>query len=167
LSHETSGTSGDRHSAESRLTARWVSGVRTLPAGSPLPNASPACFFNPLHISSPPLRNSLATSSVRFYLMSRAGKFQPPWGELGISRTTVRRQLRAAEFPERAPRRRRSKLDSFRPYLENRRSEGCHNTSQLCRELHHRGYGGPRSRVKEYVRTWRVNVSPAVWTAGA
>ena len=38
--------------------------------------------------------------------------------ELGITRTTVRRFLRAGEFPERAPRQRQSGLDSFREYLE-------------------------------------------------
>ena len=37
--------------------------------------------------------------------------------KLGLSRTTVRRYVRAKEFLERAPRRRRSELDSFREYL--------------------------------------------------
>lgn len=82
--------------------------------------------------------------------------------ELGITRTTIRRFLKAAEFPERAPRRRRSELDSFREYLEKRWAEGCHNASQLCRELRQRGYGGQRSRVKEYVRPWRAESSPPV-----
>jgi transposase len=81
--------------------------------------------------------------------------------KLGITRTTVRRFLRAAEFPERAPRQHRSQLDSFREYLEKRWAEGCHNASQLCRELHQRGYTGQRSRVKEYVRPWRAKALPA------
>ncbi len=80
--------------------------------------------------------------------------------EFGITRTTVRRYLKAAEFPERAPRQRRSELDSFREYLERRWAEGCHNASQLCRELRQRGYGGQRSRVKEYVQPWRAKSSP-------
>jgi transposase len=80
--------------------------------------------------------------------------------ELGITRTTVRRFLKAGEFPERAPRRRRSELDSFREYLEKRWAEGCHNASQLCRELRQRGYGGQRSRVKDYVQPWRGKSSP-------
>ena len=80
--------------------------------------------------------------------------------ELGITRTTVRRFLRAKEFPERAPRQRRSELDVFREYLKNRWAEGCHNASQLCRELRERGYGGQRSRVKEYVRAWRAKSPP-------
>ncbi|PYT31316.1 MAG: hypothetical protein DMG57_05515 [Acidobacteria bacterium] len=40
--------------------------------------------------------------------------------EVGITRTTVRRFLKAVEIPERAPARRRSELDSFREYLEKR-----------------------------------------------
>ena len=81
--------------------------------------------------------------------------------EFGITRLTIRRYLRAKEFPERAPRQRRSELDSFRGYLEKRWAEGCHNASQLCRELRRQGYGGRRSRVKEYVQPWRASSSPA------
>lgn len=64
-----------------------------------------------------------------------------------------RRRLFATEP---APRRQRSELDSFREYLERRWAEGCHNASQLCRELRKQGYGGQRSRVKEYVQPWRT-----------
>ena len=81
--------------------------------------------------------------------------------KFGLSRTTVRRYVRAKEFLERAPRRQRSELDSFRGYLQKRWAEGCHNASQLCRELHQQGYGGGRSRVKEYVQPWRANSVPA------
>ena len=38
---------------------------------------------------------------------------------------------------------------------------GCHNASQLCRELRQQGYSGRRSRVKEYLQPWRANPSPA------
>jgi transposase len=80
--------------------------------------------------------------------------------DIGITRTTVRRLLKAEEFPERAPRQQKSELDCFREYLEKRWAEGCHNASQLCRELRQRGYGGQRSRVKEYVQPWRAKSSP-------
>ncbi|HWQ54907.1 MAG TPA: ISL3 family transposase [Bryobacteraceae bacterium] len=76
--------------------------------------------------------------------------------ELGLSRRTVMRFLRADTFPERAPRQRRSGLDLFRDYLEKRWTEGCHNAAQLCRELQQQGYTGQRSRVKEYLQSWRV-----------
>lgn len=82
--------------------------------------------------------------------------------EFGLTQLTIRRYLQAKEFPERAPRRRRSELDCFRGYLEKRWAEGCHNASQLCRELRQQGYSGQRSRVKEYLQPWRVNsLSPA------
>jgi transposase len=76
--------------------------------------------------------------------------------EFGLTRLTIRRYLGAKEFPERAPRQRRSELDSFQGYLEKRWAEGCHNASQLCRELRQQGYSGRRSRVKEYVQPWRA-----------
>ena len=81
--------------------------------------------------------------------------------EFGMSPLTIRRYLQAKEFPERAPRQRRSELDSFRAYLEKRWAEGCRNASQLCRELRNQGYSGRRSRVKEYLQPWRVNSSSA------
>jgi transposase len=81
--------------------------------------------------------------------------------EFGMSPLTIRRYLQAKEFPERAPRQRRSQLDSFREYLEKRWAEGCRNASQLCRELRSQGYSGQRSRVKEYLQPWRVNLSSA------
>ncbi len=80
--------------------------------------------------------------------------------ELSITRTTVLRFLKTEEFPERAPRQRRSELDSFREYLEKRWEEGCHNASQLCRELRERGYDGQRSRVKKYLQAWRAKSLP-------
>lgn len=79
--------------------------------------------------------------------------------EFGLAPLTIRRYLQAKDFPERAPRQRRSELDSFRPYLEKRWAEGCHNASQLCRELRQQGYSGKRSRMKEYVQPWRSNSS--------
>lgn len=54
--------------------------------------------------------------------------------EPGLTRTTVRRFLRAKEFPERAPRRRQSELDSFRDHLERRWAEGCRNTPPKVRK---------------------------------
>ena len=76
--------------------------------------------------------------------------------EFGLSRKTVRRFLQATEFPEQAPRRRRTGLEPYREYLEKRWAEGCHNASRLCRELQQRGYTGERSRVKEFVQPWRT-----------
>lgn len=81
--------------------------------------------------------------------------------QFNLTHATVRRLLKAEEFPERAPRRRRSALDPFRDYLQMRWAEGCHNASQLCRELRQKGYQGQRSRVKEYLHDWRSETPPS------
>lgn len=70
------------------------------------------------------------------------------------------RFLRADTFPERVARQRRSGLDKFRSYLEKRWAEGCHNASQLWRELQQQGYAGQRSRVKKYLQAWQAKPSP-------
>jgi transposase len=75
--------------------------------------------------------------------------------EFGLSRKTVRRFVQATEFPEQAPRRRRTGLEPFREYLEKRWAEGCHNAARLWRELRQQGYTGQRSRVKEFLQPWR------------
>jgi transposase len=75
--------------------------------------------------------------------------------EFGLSRKTIRRFLRATEFPELPARRRRTGLEPYREYLEKRWAEGCHNASLLCRELQQKGYDGQRSRVKEFLQPWR------------
>jgi transposase len=80
--------------------------------------------------------------------------------QFNLTHTTVRRLLQAEEFPERAPRRHRSALDPFRDYLQKRWADGCHNASQLCRELRQKGYQGQRSRVKEYLHDWRLETRP-------
>jgi len=79
--------------------------------------------------------------------------------EFGLSRKTVRRFLQATEFPEQAPRQRRSGLEPFREYLEKRWAEGCHNAARLWRELRQQGYTGQRSRVKEFLQPWRSQLA--------
>ncbi len=75
--------------------------------------------------------------------------------EFGLTRKTVQRFLQATEFPEQAPRRRRTGLEPYREYLEKRWAEGCNNASLLWRELQKQGYSGQLSRVKEYLQPWR------------
>jgi transposase len=75
--------------------------------------------------------------------------------ELGLSRKTVGRFLRAEKFPEQAPRSRRTGLEPFREYLEKRWAEGCHNAARLWRELREQGYTGQSSRVKGFLQAWR------------
>jgi transposase len=76
--------------------------------------------------------------------------------KLGMGRKTIRRFLRAGEFPERAVPRRPSRLDRFRKYLEQRWSEGCHNATQLWREIQEQGYKGCRGMVANFVASFRA-----------
>ena len=75
----------------------------------------------------------------------------------GMEKKTVRRFLQAGVFPERAqPRRRPAQLDSFQPYLRQRWSEGCHNATQLWREIKNKGYPGGRGMVAQFITKLRV-----------
>ena len=76
--------------------------------------------------------------------------------KLGMGRKTIRRFLRSGEFPERAVPRRPSRLDRFRKHLEKRWSEGCHNATQLWREIQEQGYKGCRGMVANFVASFRV-----------
>ena len=63
--------------------------------------------------------------------------------ELGISRNSVRKYLRASELPQPKPRPLRgSKLDPYAEYVDLRLSEGLENCVVLLRELRSRGYQG-------------------------
>lgn len=79
--------------------------------------------------------------------------------QLHISRKVVHRSVRAGTFPERAPTgRRQSKLDRYLPYLRKRWEEGCHNGSQLARELRAQGFRGSASLVRRLTGEWRARV---------
>jgi transposase len=78
---------------------------------------------------------------------------------LHISRKVVHRSVRAGTFPERAPTGRRpSKLDPYLPYLRKRWEEGCHNGSQLARELEAQGFRGAASLVRRLTGDWRARL---------
>jgi transposase len=59
--------------------------------------------------------------------------------QLGLHRRTVRGWIGAGQFPERQVTRRRSSVDRWLAYLQKRWAEGCHNRSQLWRELQSQG----------------------------
>jgi len=75
---------------------------------------------------------------------------------LQIQRKTVRRWLRAGNFPERKrPVGRPSKVHEFGDYLQRRWAEGCHNATKLFEEIRKQGYRGQRSMVAQFVSVWR------------
>jgi transposase len=86
--------------------------------------------------------------------------------QLKISRGTVARWLRAADFPERTAQRRQPRphpVDAHLEYIRERQREGCRNLKQITRELMaqghpisyhqvHRRLGGSRRRVLHAAR---------------
>jgi transposase len=80
---------------------------------------------------------------------------------VGVSRRTVTRFLAAGIFPER--KRRTSgpgQLDPYIPYLLERWDAGCHNATQLWRELCTQGYVYSHALVHSYVARLRKGERP-------
>jgi transposase len=78
-------------------------------------------------------------------------------GMLHMGRKTIRRFLRAGQFPERAmPHRRPSDVNRFRDFLQRRWDEGCHNATELWHEIQAQGYAGGRSTMARFVCTLRT-----------
>ncbi|WP_370269970.1 hypothetical protein [Streptomyces sp. V4I8] len=82
---------------------------------------------------------------------------------LGLGRNTVRKYARAAtpeamlhgQWQDRT-----SKLDPYRPYLQQRITEGCTNLSRLHREIQERGARCSYSTLRDYVRPLRPGRQP-------
>jgi transposase len=72
--------------------------------------------------------------------------------QLGLERKTVRYWLRAGQFPERLVPQRHSSVDRWLSYLEKRWAEGCHNRSQLWRELQDRGVAFTAGTLRRWFR---------------
>lgn len=69
---------------------------------------------------------------------------------------TIHRYLqRALPLPTRGGAR-ASKLEPYKPYLLERWNAGCHNASQLLREIEPRGYDGGCTILRTFVATLRV-----------
>jgi transposase len=66
---------------------------------------------------------------------------------IGVSVRTISRYLAA----EQRPRKRRSRLEPYLPSLRQRWGEGCHNASQLWRELRAQGFTGTLAYVTTYI----------------
>jgi len=86
--------------------------------------------------------------------------------EVGISRKTVRRLIDAPLPPRNRvinPRPgglRSPTLQPFVVYLQDRWQAGCHNVSQLHREIVAQGYAGSRSLLAQAVQPWRPSRLP-------
>jgi transposase len=83
---------------------------------------------------------------------------------LGWGLHTVQRYARAGAWQELADGRwqgpRPSKLDPFKPCLDQRTGEGCGNGARLFREIRERGYAGSYSVVRGYLDQHRPARTP-------
>jgi transposase len=75
---------------------------------------------------------------------------------MGMHRGTVRKFVHAGEFPERAQRLSRKRIDPFVDYLHQRWDEGCRNAAELTKELAAQGFHGSYHMVRRYVLEWRT-----------
>jgi transposase len=75
----------------------------------------------------------------------------------GFDRKTIRKYLKQPDAsPAYGPREvRPSKLDAFKPYIEQRLSAGVWNAAVLLRELRERGYAGGYTILKSYLQPQR------------
>jgi transposase len=74
---------------------------------------------------------------------------------MGLHRDTVRRYLTASSFPEIMRPGKRSRLDPYKKYLQQRWAEGEQNVKHLLVELRERGYRQGETIVYDYLRTLR------------
>ena len=72
---------------------------------------------------------------------------------VGLHRDTVRRYLNASGFPEILRPGKRSHLDPYKDYLQQRWAEGERNVKRLLVELRERGYRQGETIVYDYLRT--------------
>jgi transposase len=72
--------------------------------------------------------------------------------QCGLSRKTVRRWIRAEDFPERKRNLRHSSVEAHREYLEQRWQQGCHNAAELWRELQTRGFAGRPHTLRDWLQ---------------
>jgi transposase len=76
----------------------------------------------------------------------------------------VQRYARAATWQElvdgKWQQQRPSKLDAFKPHLQQRIQQGCTNASQLHRQITALGVAGSYALVRDYLEQFRVRVPP-------
>lgn len=84
--------------------------------------------------------------------------------ETGHSRNTIRKYLRAEGIPEpRYGKKKGSKLDPFKPLLDQYLAKGIFNCEVLLRLLKEQGYTGGITIIKDYVKPHRPpKQAPAV-----
>jgi transposase len=88
--------------------------------------------------------------------------------ELGVHPKTIQRYLYSSSAKARRSRARHL-TDPFQSYLLNRWNEGCHNATQLFREIQQQGYAGRMTMARYVIREFRdaSGLLPRIRTAKA
>ncbi len=76
--------------------------------------------------------------------------------QVGVHPRTVRRALARGGAPASRPNRRRSRLDPYRADIDRLLAEGVWNAVVIFRELQAKGYTGPLSILRDYLRPKRA-----------
>ena len=78
----------------------------------------------------------------------------------GFSRPTIRKFLNDPQTPHYKPRPTKdSKLEAFKPYLEQRLAQGAWNATVLLAEIKQRGYEGQYTVVRQWLKPLRQQAS--------
>lgn len=75
---------------------------------------------------------------------------------LTLSRTTVRKYRDMEQFEDQRLTVRRSVVEPYRAYLEQRWAEGCTEVKQLWQEVQGQGYQGSYKSVWQFTHTWEL-----------
>ncbi len=81
--------------------------------------------------------------------------------ELKLSKRTVRKYRDMEQFVDRRALVRRSTVEPYRAFVEQRWAEGCTEVKQLWEELQARGFQGTYKRVWHFTRGWQPPARPA------
>jgi transposase len=148
-----------RHQRLLSQVARDVA-VTTAPSATPATPASPlpAARRAPRHERESCLRRDRRVA--RYDAVLEAYRRGTPLAtiaqQVGLSRNTVRRYVRAECFPEHAARRHRWRhLARFEAFLRERWNAGEQNAAALFRAIRAQGYRGSASTLREHLSQWR------------
>lgn len=90
-------------------------------------------------------------------ILNKRGMYQKDIAEeLGIHPKTVSRALKRGAAPERKPTHTGSKLDDYKPRVDQLLSEGVWNAMVILREIQEQGYEGGITILREYIAPKRA-----------
>ena len=152
-----------RHGSALRAAARPTSPDEPVPEGVAATSVGPEVANPPVPPPLAPPRRGVADAHrqdrlAAMHALQQAGRSVSAIGrELGLSRPTVRKYLRAGACPVRT---RHSRLlgpgSPHVAYLRERWAAGCDNAALLWQELRARGFTGSAGSVRRFLGTWRT-----------